>query len=127
MCLWPPAGPDANGGSEGGVCSICHSPARREIEAAVRSGTISLRAIARANGLSHQSIIRHRDSCRQLAPARHTHPPKWLTPELAAKPGARCEKCGGTSFWTNPLEGTGGCTVCWAAQFDHGRKSYYET
>jgi hypothetical protein len=111
------------------VCSICHNPARREIESAVRSGAISLRAIARANGLSHQSIIRHRDNCRQLAPARHTHPQKWLSSELAANPGAICKQCREAYWWqeTGGM-GTGGCFRCTPPpKFYNARVIFFET
>jgi hypothetical protein len=108
-------------------CNLGPGPARAAIEAAIRSGTTSLRALGRANGVSHYSIMDHRDNHRQLAPARHLHPPKWLTPDLAAKAGARCSGCGGVLWWWHPQEGVGGCAKCWPAQFDNGRKSYYET
>ena len=111
----------------GARCSICYHSARAAIESAVRSGTMSLRAISRVHGISHWAIIRHRDAHRQLAPARHLHPPKWLTPELAAKVGGRCEKCSGIRWWYHPQEGWGGCVACWHPAFDNGRKIYYET
>ena len=104
-----------------------YHPARAAIEIAIRSGMMSLRAIGRAHGMSAQSLIRHRDTHRQLAPPRHLHPPKWLTPDLAAKAGARCSGCGGVLWWWHPQEGLGGCVKCWHPAFDNGRKIYYET
>ncbi len=111
----------------GARCSICTHPARAAIEIAIRSGMMSLRAIGRAHGMSAQSLIRHRDTHRQLAPPRHLHPPKWLTPDLAAKAGARCSGCGGVLWWWHPQEGLGGCVKCWHPAFDNGRKIHYET
>jgi hypothetical protein len=57
-------------------CTICGHPNRAAIEAAVTSGT-SLRAIARANGISARSLVRHRDNHRQQPPPAVSAESRW--------------------------------------------------